>query len=107
MGWYATREEPELNTCLNYIGPTGEALNWALIRLAYRSVSDLAITPLQDVLGLGAEARMNTPGKFGNNWSWRFKLEDVKAFDRARLNAMALAYGRKEPEEKQARPKWM
>lgn len=107
MGWYATREEPELQMCLDYIGPTTEPITWALMRLAYRSVADLAITPLQDVLGLGTEARMNTPGRFGNNWAWRFKLEDVKAEDRAKLAAMALTYGRKEPEAKQERPKWM
>ena len=107
MGWFATREEPELTACLQYIGPTDEPINWALTRLAYRSVADLAITPLQDVLGLGTEARMNTPGRFGNNWSWRFKLEDVKASDRAKLREMALAYGRKAPEKKQERPKWM
>ncbi len=77
------------------------------MRLAYRSVADPAITPLQDVLGLGTEARMNTPGRFGNNWAWRFKLEDVKAEDRVKLAAMALTYGRKEPEAKQERPKWM
>jgi 4-alpha-glucanotransferase len=107
VGWYATREEAELLAFQRYLGPTKEPIHWALTRLAYRSVADLAITPLQDVLGLGSEARMNTPGRFGNNWSWRFKLEDVLPSYRAKLHEMALTYGRKEPEEKQARPKWM
>jgi 4-alpha-glucanotransferase len=107
VGWFETREAQEREDCLRYLGPIDEPIHWALIRLAYRSVADLAITPLQDVLGLGSEARMNTPGKFGNNWGWRFKLEDMLPSYRAKLNEMALTYGRKEPEVKQARPIWM
>jgi len=107
VGWFKTRETQEREDCLRYLGPTDEPIHWALIRLAYRSVADLAITPLQDVLGLGSEARMNTPGKLGNNWSWRFELEQILPRYRAKLNEMALTYARKEPEEKQARPKWM
>jgi 4-alpha-glucanotransferase len=44
---------------------------WTLIRLAWASVAELAIAPLQDVLRLGNEARMNLPGTTGNNWRWR------------------------------------
>ncbi len=44
----------------------------ALIRLAYQSVAELAIIPLQDVIGLGSEARMNVPAKASGNWTWRF-----------------------------------
>lgn len=59
---------------LNYFGDdiTGE-----LIRTAYASVADLVIIPMQDILKLGGEARMNFPGKLGGNWSWRFTWEQV------------------------------
>ena len=107
VGWYESREDEELGACRRYLGPTDEPINWALARLAYRSVADLAIIPLQDVLGLGTEARMNTPGKLGNNWSWRFQTGDILPEHLDKLNDMALTYGRKEPEEKQDRPEWM
>ncbi len=107
VGWYESREQEELEACRRYLGPTEEPINWALARLAYRSVADLAIIPMQDVLGLGTEARMNTPGKLGNNWSWRFKTGDVLPEHLDKLKEMALTYGRKEAEEKQERPEWM
>ena len=107
VGWYQSREQAERENIHRYLGPTTEPIHWALIRLAYQSVSDLAVVPLQDVLGLGSEARMNTPGRMGGNWTWRFSLEDFKPELRARLHEMALTYGRKEPEEIQARPEWM
>jgi 4-alpha-glucanotransferase len=107
MGWYESREEEELQNFHAYLGPTNEQINWALIRMAYRAVSDLAVVPLQDVLGLGTEARMNTPGKFGDNWTWRFRRGAISKADRELLAKMALTYGRKEPEEVQERPEWM
>ena len=67
---------------------------WSLIELAYSSVATLAIVPMQDVLGLGSEARMNTPGVGTGNWSWR--LESGAADDElaARLREAAEAAGR-------------
>lgn len=107
VGWYETREKEELAALHAYMGPVGEPIHWALIRIAYRSVADTAVIPMQDILGLGAEARMNTPGKFGGNWTWRFKMADFKAEDRARLKALAVTYGRKIAETQQERPSWM
>jgi len=107
MGWYASREAWELKLCHDYLGPVNEPINWALMRTAYRSVADLAIVPMQDILGLGSEARMNTPGKFGDNWDWRFNLDDFTPEVQARLKELALTYGRVEPAEKQERPEWM
>ncbi len=107
MGWYQSREAAEREALHAYLGPHSEAINWGLIRLAYESVADIAITPLQDVLGLGNEARMNTPGKFGGNWSWRFRMEDLLPEYRHALLTLALTYGRKEPAEKRAMPEYM
>jgi 4-alpha-glucanotransferase len=75
--------------------------------MAYRSIADIAVVPLQDILGLGSEARMNIPGKLGGNWSWRFRMEDLLPEYQEKLLEMALTYGRKEPEVKQERPEWM
>jgi 4-alpha-glucanotransferase len=66
-------------------------VSWDLIRIAWMSVADYAITPLQDVLSLDSEARMNTPGTSSGNWSWRFRAEMVpkKMLDRlAELTAL-------------------
>ena len=57
---------------LDYLGCDGAEFNWALIRAAMASVADVAIFPLQDILGLGKEARMNHPGTVGTNWRWRY-----------------------------------
>ncbi len=107
MGWYWSRESEERQNLTRYLGPMSEAMNWALIRLAYQSVADIAIAPMQDILGLGSEARMNTPSKPSGNWSWRFHLEDFLPQHRAKLLEMALAYGRKEPEVKKEMPSYM
>ena len=68
--------------------------HWSLIRLAYSSRAELAIVPAQDVLGLGAEGRMNRPGTVGGNWGWRLEpgaLDDALA---DRLRAETEAAGR-------------
>jgi 4-alpha-glucanotransferase len=60
-----------------YLNYFGDDLTFELIRLAYASVADLAVIPMQDVLNLGGEARMNFPGKLGGNWAWRFTWDQV------------------------------
>jgi 4-alpha-glucanotransferase len=53
-------------------------MNWALIRAAVNSVASLCVVPLQDVLGLGSEARMNTPSSKNGNWQWRFQADMLR-----------------------------
>jgi len=60
-----------------YLNYYGEDITFHLIRLAYASVADLAIIPMQDILNLGGESRMNFPGKLGGNWTWRFTWDQV------------------------------
>lgn len=71
-----------------------EPIHWRLIRGIEASVADLAIVPLQDVLGIGSDARMNLPGTSSGNWRWRFKKEQMKPESAARLREMALIYDR-------------
>ena len=70
--WFASdATEAEIGRVRKYIGrPTGPA-HWQLIRLAYASPAGTAIIPMQDLLGLGPEARMNYPGRTQGNWVWR------------------------------------
>jgi 4-alpha-glucanotransferase len=64
--------QAERDGCLRYLGTEGSEIHWDMIRLALMSVADLAVFPLQDLLGLGSEARMNRPGTGSGNWNWRF-----------------------------------
>lgn len=61
-----------------YLGFENERINWVLIRHVMMSVADTAMTTMQDVLGLGCEARMNLPGTFGNNWRWRYTAAQLQ-----------------------------
>ncbi|PZV13928.1 MAG: 4-alpha-glucanotransferase [Leptolyngbya sp.] len=73
VGWYESREEWEHEAILRVFGQISpEGIHWDLIRLAFSSVSNLAIIPLQDFFGLGTSARMNYPGKPSGNWEWRY-----------------------------------
>jgi 4-alpha-glucanotransferase len=73
-GWFAELPDSQrqhLWTSLQRLGGGSDEAAWALIRLAWSSVAALAMAPLQDVLNLGAEARMNVPGRAAGNWRWR------------------------------------
>ncbi|MDP9268206.1 MAG: 4-alpha-glucanotransferase [Acidobacteriota bacterium] len=60
-----------------YLGEHADGVHWAFIRAAADSVADLCIVPLGDVLGLGAEGRMNVPSEADGNWAWRFRRDDL------------------------------
>ena len=72
-GWWESSASGEERRCAaTYFGEAQDGMHWAFIRGAFASVARLAIVPLQDVLGLGSEARMNTPSLSDGNWGWRF-----------------------------------
>jgi 4-alpha-glucanotransferase len=77
-----------------YLGFEDKPINWVLIRAVLASVADVAIIPLQDVLGLGNEARMNLPGTIGGNWKWRYRRGAVTAEICERLSAFNRMYDR-------------
>jgi 4-alpha-glucanotransferase len=91
-----TREEKEAETrlALKYAGTDGHQINWDFIRLALMSVADTVITPMQDILGLGSEARMNLPGTTEGNWCWRFLPEMLTDEIKGRLKELTAVYGR-------------
>jgi 4-alpha-glucanotransferase len=77
-----------------YLATDGWEIHWAFIRAALASVADLAIVPLQDVLGQGSEARMNLPARAEGNWRWRFRSGALTPEIRDRLRELAVIYGR-------------
>jgi 4-alpha-glucanotransferase len=93
-GWYQKATEGERDLFRRYVGRDGREVSWDLIRLAWASVADTAVAPLQDVLDLGAEARMNLPGQPSGNWTWRFRSGQLSEPMLDRLAELTLLYGR-------------
>jgi 4-alpha-glucanotransferase len=93
-GWFSAQSEELRHKVRLYLGTDGHNIGWDLIRLALSSVADIAIVPLQDMLGLGGEGRMNRPGTPSGNWQWRYPpgaLTDELAH---RLRTLTEVYGR-------------
>ncbi len=88
-GWFASLEDRLKDRVLDYLGGTADEVSWSMIRAAYTSVADLAVAPLQDVLDLGSEARMNVPGIAHGNWSWRAPADAFTEERALRLRRLA------------------
>jgi 4-alpha-glucanotransferase len=71
IGWYQSGTEKEKDFYRRYMARSGEDVAWDLVRGVWSSVSMFALAPLQDILRLGNDARMNFPGKPSGNWTWR------------------------------------
>lgn len=77
IGWFQSATATEQSR-LKSLSAAGEDVHETMMRLAQQSKAPIAIIPLQDYLGLGSEARMNTPGQKGQNWGWRFTWRDLE-----------------------------
>ncbi len=93
-GWFASLTKKEKKAVLSYFGTDQEEINWKFIRRVLSSVADLAVIPLQDVFGLGSEARMNAPGNRGGQWGWRFDPALLTGELAGKLAQMTRYYGR-------------
>lgn len=97
LGWYQ-KASPESRAKVNaYMNTDGKDISWDFIRTCFGSVSEMAIVPLQDVLGLDSNARMNTPGTTSNNWQWRYTQDMLSDAIANRLREISVLYGRTEP----------
>ncbi len=105
IGWFTTKPgvqttqtreevEAERRYVLDYVGHDGREINWDMVRLAFSSVAGLAMVPLQDLLGLGSEARMNFPAKENGNWEWRFRAGMLTPAIQDRLKNLTRIYER-------------
>jgi 4-alpha-glucanotransferase len=94
VGWWMSVEEEERQAVRDYSGTTGSDISWDMMRLAFSSVADLAIAPMQDVLRLGTRSRMNLPGTADGNWSWRFVRGALTEAHLAALKGFVQTYGR-------------
>jgi 4-alpha-glucanotransferase len=90
VGWFRSgAAEHERRNAEAYLGRCDDGIHWAFIRAAQSSVAEFALIPMQDVLGLGSEARMNTPSLHGGNWKWRVAPGQFTAELAARLAHLA------------------
>ncbi len=94
VGWWQHASAAERAHVCDYLAISGHDIAWDLIRAACASVADTAIHPMQDVLALGAEHRMNLPGKEEGYWEWRFTWEQVRPEHAARLKRLCGLYRR-------------
>ncbi len=105
LGWWnsagaadSTRTAEEVarerDHAMRYLATDGSEIHWTLIRAALASVADTALIPMQDVLGLGSEARMNLPGRESGNWGFRFAPGQLTAAITRRLRDLVDLYER-------------
>ena len=94
-GWWHSAPEHERAYAGAYLPASQADVHWAMIRACCNSVANIAVFPLQDVLGLDGSHRMNTPGTVGPaNWTWRFAWDWLDAESTRVLGVIARASGR-------------
>ena len=94
VGWFRAAEPRMRSFVQRYLARSGDDIAYDFIRAAMSSVADTAIIPMQDVLALGSEARMNLPGRPAGNWGWRYRAEMLSDWHREGLREMVELYGR-------------
>ncbi len=93
-GWYERTDDKIRDLARRYLAQNGHDIAWDLIRAAWSSVAVFALTPMQDLLSLGNEARMNYPSKLGGNWIWRMPPRTLTQSLQSRLKNMNRLYWR-------------
>ena len=95
LGWMKTAPKDSVKFAKEYLRLTKEeGYNWGMMKGAWASVGDLVIVTMQDVLGLGSEARMNTPSTLGANWQWRMKKDAAGGALAGKIRKNMQLYGR-------------
>ncbi len=105
VGWFnsgagkgSTRDDSQIKKehefCLKYLNSDGKEIHWDFIRAVWSSVANSAIAPMQDLLGLGNDARMNLPASTNGNWNWQCKDGDFSEEIAEKLLELTEIYGR-------------
>jgi 4-alpha-glucanotransferase len=92
--WHSGATEQERAGLRRLTDATAAEMNWGMVETVFRSPAAFAVIPLQDVLGLGSEGRMNVPGVAEGNWKWRYRRGDLTPERAARLRHLTQATGR-------------
>lgn len=100
MGWFKSAPKKDVDLSAQYCALTAEeGFHWGMIRTAFSSVSNLAVSPMQDILGLDNSARFNIPSTLGGNWVWRIGENALTKELSDKLLNMTKIYGRLEVNE--------
>ncbi len=94
LGWYNGLNDHEKHRIYEYLGFSSTSMPFTLVGTALASVANLAIIPMQDILELGSEDRMNIPGTNGGNWKWRFNWDQLTEERAGRLEHLVKLFGR-------------
>lgn len=94
VGWFSALAEWQQHKVMESLGFPHQAMPWPLIETAYASVANQVVIPMQDILSLGSEHRMNVPGVPQGNWRWRFDWNTITPQLTEKLRALALRYSR-------------
>lgn len=94
LSWYKSAGQEIQDQVCSYLAQDGHDIAWDLIRLAYASVADIAMIPMQDIMGLGSKARMNFPSKTHGNWQWRYTQDMLTEEISCRLQELVYLYNR-------------
>ncbi len=97
LGWYLSLDEFMKDRIRTYLGVSGKEISWDFIRACIKSSANMAIFPLQDLLCLGSESRLNTPGTHQGNWQWRYltcQLEELERKSANYLREQLIIFGR-------------
>jgi 4-alpha-glucanotransferase len=96
IGWTSSASPDDVEMARKYLHVThDEGFNWAMMRAALSSVADTCILMMHDFMGLGSEARINTPSTLGNNWQWRIDASCINDWLAGIIKENAEIYGRK------------
>ena len=93
-GWYAAADERAKDKVRRYMNTDGSSVHWDFLRTCFGTIATYAIVPMQDVLGLGEEGRMNVPGVAKNNWGWRYRKDALSDGLAEGLKSATELYGR-------------
>ena len=100
LGWMKTAPKESVKFAKEYLNLTKEeGYNWGMMRGAWASVGDLAIVPMQDLIGIDSKGRMNTPSTLGGNWQWRATADQIDGRLAKRLYKYTKMYGRVRTDE--------
>ncbi|MEW2383587.1 4-alpha-glucanotransferase [Micromonospora sp. NPDC047707] len=94
LGWWAERSADERSRVERYLGGIADGICWSMARAVFGSVAYLAVLPVQDLLELGSEARLNVPGRADGNWTWRLPPRALSPGLEFRLRRLTETYGR-------------
>lgn len=94
LGWYTAADKKAKKHAKEYLRSAMKEPHWELIRASLASVADVAITPMQDILGLNSDSRMNTPATESGNWEWRIEPDALSNEILDRLRELTETFGR-------------